>query len=73
MLTDIWFVFHLVYSLFKDNGISETGLSDLPVEVLHSLLLLLQQYRLNQSTTSFITNEDFENFLNLLRKGWLMI
>jgi hypothetical protein len=61
--------YYLIYSLFKDNGISETGLSDLPVEVLHSLLLLLQEYRLNESRTSFITNEDFENFFNLIRKG----
>jgi len=48
---------------------SETGLSDLSVEVLHSLLLLIQKYILNESKTLFIKTEDFENFLNLLRKG----
>lgn len=46
---------------------NEIGLSDIPVEVLHSLLL----YILNESSRSFIKTEDFENFLNLLRKGIL--
>jgi hypothetical protein len=55
--------------LFIDNQMNEIGLADLPVEVLHSLLLLIQQYMVNECTTSFIKNEDFENFLDLLRKG----
>jgi hypothetical protein len=54
---------------FKDNGMSETGLSDIPVEVLHSLVSLIQQYIVNESTLSVIQTEDFANFLNLLRKG----
>jgi hypothetical protein len=56
-----------------DNGMNETGLSDLPIEVLHSLLLLIQQSILNQSTGTFIKSEDFENFLHLLRKGFKLI
>jgi hypothetical protein len=48
---------------------SETGLSDLSVEVLHSLLSLIQQYIINESTMSVIQTEDFTNFLNLLRNG----
>ena len=48
---------------------SETGLSDIPVEVLHSLLSLIQQYIINESTTSVIQMEDFTNFLDILRKG----
>jgi hypothetical protein len=52
-----------------DNGISETGLSDLPVEVLHSLLLFIQQYISNESTGSSIKTEEFDNFLHFLRKG----
>jgi hypothetical protein len=62
-------ILNLFYYFFKDNGMSETGLSDLPIEVLHSLLLLIQKYILNESKTLFIKTEDFENFLNLLRKG----
>ena len=47
----------------------ETGLNDLPVEVLHSLLLLIRQYISNESTGLFIKNEELEKFLDVIRKG----
>jgi hypothetical protein len=50
--------------LFKDNGLRETGISDLSIEVLHSLLIQIQQYVSNESS-----NEQYEQLLNLLRKG----
>ena len=54
---------------FIDNGMIETGLNDLPVEVLHSLLLLIRQYISNESTDLFINNEELEKFLDVIRKG----
>ena len=51
---------------------NETGLSNLSVEILHSLLLLIQQYFVKQPTKSIINNEEFEKFLDLLRKGLLI-
>ncbi|CAF4350215.1 unnamed protein product, partial [Adineta steineri] len=53
-----------------DNGINETGLSDLPVEALHSLLVLIQQFIFNESIISVINMEEYENFLNVLRKEY---
>ncbi len=49
---------------FEDNGLRETGISDLSIEVLHSLLIQIQQYVSNESS-----NEQYEQLLNLLRKG----
>ena len=47
----------------------ETGLINLPVDVLHSLLLLVRQNMSNSSTNLFIKIEDFEKFFNLIRTG----
>ncbi|CAF1576548.1 unnamed protein product, partial [Adineta ricciae] len=46
-----------------DNGMNETGLNNLPIEVLHSLLLFLS----NESVKLLIEAEDLENFLDKLR------
>jgi len=53
---------------FLDNGLKETGLSDVSVEVLHSLLIQIHQYISNES--SGIKIEQYEQLLNLLRKGF---
>ncbi len=50
---------------FEDNGLRDTGLSDLPIEVLHSLLIQIHPYVSNESTI-----EHFEQLLDLLRKGF---
>lgn len=60
----------LSFFYVKDAELNETtGLSNLSVEVLHSLLLLIQQYLLKQPTKSIVNSEEFEKFLDLLRKG----
>ncbi|CAF0989426.1 unnamed protein product [Adineta ricciae] len=46
----------------------ETQLGDLPHEVLHSFVVQLQAYALNDS--SVITAEQYEQFLNLIRKEY---
>ncbi|CAF0830698.1 unnamed protein product [Rotaria sordida] len=51
-----------------DHGLKETGLTDLSVEVLHSLLIQIQQYASNES--SIIKAEQYEQLLNLLRKEY---
>ncbi len=63
-----WFFSNLSFFVFKDNGLRETGLIDLSIEVLHSLLIQIQQYVSNDS--SIIKIEQYEELLNLLRKGW---
>ena len=52
---------------FEDNGLPETGLSDLSIETLHSLLTQIQQYVSNES--SIVKAEQYEQLLILLRKG----
>jgi len=53
---------------FQDNGLRETGLLDLSIELLHSLLIQIHQYISNES--SGIKIEQYEQLLNLLRKGF---
>ncbi|CAF3833846.1 unnamed protein product, partial [Rotaria sordida] len=53
-----------------DNGMNETGLIDLSTEVLHSLLLFIQQYISNDSIGPLIKSEEFEKFLDVLRKEY---
>ncbi|CAF3383675.1 unnamed protein product [Rotaria sp. Silwood2] len=51
-----------------DYGLKETGLTDLSVEALQSLLIQIRQYVSNES--SIIKVEQYEQLLNLLRKEY---
>ncbi|CAF3940349.1 unnamed protein product, partial [Rotaria magnacalcarata] len=53
-----------------DNGINELGLAELSVEAVHSLVLLIQQYISNESIEPLTTTEDYERFLDVLRKEY---
>jgi hypothetical protein len=58
-----------IQTIIEDNdGLRDTGLVDLPIEVLHSLLVQIEQYVSTDSMT--VKPEQFEQLLNLLRKGF---
>ncbi|CAF1270900.1 unnamed protein product [Adineta steineri] len=52
----------------SDNGLKETRLADLSIEVLHAFLIQIQHYVSNNS--SIIKTEQYEQLLSLLRKEY---
>jgi hypothetical protein len=56
------------YHHIAENGLDATGLTSLSIEALHSCLIQIQQYVLNDP--SLVKVDQFEQLLALLQKGY---